>query len=989
MTISANYPGATAQTLEDSVTQLIEQGMTGIDHLKYISANSTNAGQSNVTLTFDAGTDANIAQVQVQNQLQQIIRRLPQEVQTQGLNVNKANANPLLTIVLYDTKNLYANADIGDYIATHLQDTISRVDGVGTTNIFGAQYAMRIWLDPARLAAFSLTPQDVVNAIRAQNAQVSAGQIGSEPTTPDAALNAAVTAQSRLTNVAQFQKIIVKTGGDGASVYLKDVARVERGSENYASISRLNGHLAVGLQVRLAAGANALKTADAVKAAIAELAKDFPEGLTYEIPNDSTTFVKLSIEDVAKTLLIAIGLVFVVIFVFLQNWRATLIPTLAIPVVLLGTFGILAAFHYSINTLTMFGLVLAIGLLVDDAIVVVENVERVMAEQGLSPLEATRKSMDEITGALIGVASVLAAMFVPMAFFGGTQGVIYRQFSITLVSAMALSVVVALVLTPPLCATLLKPPKKHKPGGLFSGMGTAYRATVHGIIKTTPLFIMIYGGLIAGMVALFLILPTSFLPEEDQGVIQTLVQLPVGSTTAQTQKILQQVEAQYRKDPAVKVVFALAGSSFSVSGSNVGQVIARMKPINERQSEDLKVFAVVERAKKAFARIRGATIVPTIPPVVRDLGSSTGFDIQLKDTGGLGHAALMAARKQFVAESMKDNRLTGVRAAGQDDTPQLKLDIDAERAGSYGVTISDINTLLSTAWGGTYVNDYVDNGRVKRVLVQADAPYRMRPDDLNAWFVRNSSGQMVPFGNLANAHWIVGSPRLERFNGSPSMEVQGTPAKGISSGAAMDIVAGIADHLPQGISYEWAGLSLQERESGAQAPALYAVSLLVVFLLLAALYESWSIPFSVILVVPLGILGALAATFLRGLSNDIYFQVGLLTTMGLSAKNAILIVEFARQLYHSGTSLVEATLEAARIRLRPIIMTSLAFSFGILPLVLTQGAGANTQHAIGTGLLGGVITATLLAIFFVPMFYVLIERMFGKRPTPPSHEFIS
>ncbi len=999
VTVSANYPGASAKTIEDSVTQIIEQGMNGIDRLKYMTASST-SGSSNVTLVFEAGTDPDFAQVQVQNQVQSVTRRLPQDVQAQGLRVRKASGTTLLAIALYSTDGSLNNYDLGDYIGTHLIDPIGRIDGVGDTRVFGAQYAMRIWLNADQLASYQLTTGDIISAIQAQNAQVSAGALGSAPATQDAALNAIITAQSRLTTADQFKNIIVKNDPNGTPVRLSDVARVELGSESYGNISRLNGKVASGMAVNLAPGANALKTADAVKAMVADMSKDFPPGVTYAIANDSTQFVKIAVEDVVKTLIEAIALVFLVMFLFLQNWRATLIPAIAVPVVLLGTIGILAVFGYSINTLTMFGLVLAIGLLVDDAIVVVENVERVMHEDGLGPLEATRKSMDEITGALIGVAAVLAAMFVPMAFFGGTQGIIYRQFSVTLVSAMALSVVVALVLTPPLCATLLKAPKPHegaptdededvKVKGVLSGFNRGFQVFAHRyqkavkfIIKTPLLFLIVYGGIIAGMVTLFATLPTSFLPDEDQGTIQTPVQLPPGSNAAATSKMLDKVAAHYMKDPAVQYAYAITGFGNSGSGENQGQVIARLKPFAERKTPDLKVFAVVERAKKAFSKIRGAQINPTIPPAVRELGNSSGWDVQLKDVGGVGHEKLMAAKNQLVQLANQDPILSNTRANGQDDMPQLNVQVDQARAGALGVSLSDINSTLGVALGGSYVNDFIDRGRVKRVYVQGDSEYRMRPDDINRWFVRNKAGEMVPFSAVGSSVWTFGSPALQRYNGVPSAEVQGTAAPGQSNGKALIEVENLIKQLPEGISYEWTGLSLQEKESGEQAPALYAISLLFIFLLLAALYESWSVPFAVILVVPLGVLGALAATWIRGLDNDIYFQVGLLATMGLSAKNAILIVEFAKTLHEEGRTLVDATLEAVRIRLRPIIMTSLAFTFGILPLVFANSAGSASQHAIGTGLIGGVLSATFLAIFFVPLFFVLVQRLFRHDNLP-------
>ena len=994
--IQAVYPGASAKTVEDSVTQVIEQKMKGLDGLEYISSSSDSSGAATVTLTFEGGTDIDIAQVQVQNKLQTAVALLPQEVQQQGLSVVKSTRNFLMVVALYATDGKASNSDLADYLAAKLQDPISRVDGVGDTQLFGAQYAMRIWLDPDKLASRSLTPADVIAAIRAQNAQVSAGQLGGTPSTPGTVLNATISAQSRLQTPAQFEQIILKDTGGGTHVYLRDVARVELGAENYNSLAKYNGKSAAGLAIKLAPGGNALDTAEAVKAQVAELSKAFPPGIGYEIPVDSTPFVKQSIEEVVKTLAEAVLLVFLVMFLFLQNWRATLIPTIAVPVVLLGTFGVLAVFGYSINTLTMFGLVLAIGLLVDDAIVVVENVERVMSEEGLSPKEATRKSMDEITGALIGVALVLAAVFVPMAFFGGSQGVIYRQFSITLVSAMSLSILVALVLTPALCATLLKPVDKgheiSKRGFFgwfnrnFDHASHRYQGQVRGILGKSGRWMAVYGAILLVMALLFLRLPSAFLPEEDQGTIYTLVQLPPGATEERTQAVLKQVADHYLKDEAesVEAVFTVSGFSFAGAGQNAGIAFVRMKDFEERKAADRKVQAVAQRAMGKFSQIRDAMVFAVVPPAVPELGNASGFDFQLQDTGGVGHEALMGARNQLLGMAGQDPKLAGVRPNGQDDTPEFAIDVDQAKAGAMGLTTADINATLSTALGGSYVNDFMDRGRVKKVFVQADAPFRMKPEDLDRWYVRNAAGQMAPFSAFASSHWTIGSPRLERYNGLPAVSIQGAPAPGQSSGQAMQAMEAIAAKLPPGIGYEWTGLSLQEREAGAQAPALYAISIIVVFLLLAALYESWSIPLAVILVIPLGVVGALLATSLRGLSNDIYFQVGLLTTMGLAAKNAILIVEFAKDRFEAGAPLVEATLEAVRIRLRPIIMTSLAFMFGVLPLAISNGPGSSSQHAIGTGVIGGMLSAVMLAIFFVPLFFVLVQRHLGRRVDPEA-----
>jgi multidrug efflux pump len=992
--IQAVYPGASAKTVEDSVTQVIEQKMKGLDGLLYMSSSSDSSGAATVTLTFKGGTDIDIAQVQVQNKLQTATALLPQEVQQQGLSVVKSTRNFLMVVGLYATDGKASNADLADYLAANLQDPISRVDGVGDVQLFGAQYAIRVWLDPDKLASRGLTPADVIAAIRAQNAQVSAGQLGGTPAVPGTVLNATISAQARLQTPAQFEQIILRDTGGGAHVYLRDVARVELGAENYNSLAKYNGKSAAGLAIKLAPGGNALETAKAVKARVAELSKDFPPGISYVIPVDSTPFVEQSIHEVVKTLAEAVVLVFLVMFLFLQNWRATLIPTIAVPVVLLGTFGVLAALGYSINTLTMFGLVLAIGLLVDDAIVVVENVERLMSEEGLSPREAARRSMSEITGALIGVALVLAAVFVPMAFFGGSQGVIYRQFSVTLVSAMALSVVVALVLTPALCATLLKP---VAPGhGLskrgffgwfnrnFDNASHRYQGQVRRILSRGGRWMAVYGAIVLVMALLFVRLPTAFLPPEDQGTIYTIVQLPPGATEERTQAVLKQVADHYLKDEAdsVESVFTVSGFSFAGAGQNSGLAFVRMKDFDERKAKTRKVDAVAERAMQAFSKIRDAQVFAIVPPAVPELGNSSGFDFQLQDVGGVGHEALMNARNQLLDLAAKDPALSGVRPNGQDDTPQFAIDVDQAKAGAMGLTTADINATLSTALGGAYVNDFVDRGRVKKVFVQADAPFRMKPEDLERWYVRNAAGQMAPFSSFATTHWTIGSPRLERYQGVSSLNVQGSPAQGRSSGEAMAAMERLAGNLPAGVGYEWTGLSLQERESGAQAPALYAISTIVVFLLLAALYESWTIPIAVILVIPLGVLGAVLATTLRGLSNDIYFQVGLLTTMGLAAKNAILIVEFAKDRFEHGKTLVEATLEAVRIRLRPIIMTSLAFMFGVLPLAISNGPGSGSQHAIGTGVIGGMLSAVALAIFFVPLFFVLVQRHLGRKADP-------
>ncbi len=992
ITIAAMYPGASARTLEDTVTQVIEQRMKGLDHLQYVAANSDGSGMMTMTLTFDPAANPDIAQVQVQNKLQLALPLLPLEVQRQGVQVSKARSNILMVLGFVSTDGRMTATDISDYVAANLQDRISRVQGVGSVIAFGSQYAMRIWLDPTKLQNYRMTPGDVRAAIVGQNAQVSAGQLGAAPAVEGQRLNATITAQTRLQRPEQFEEIVLRSDERGAVVRLKDVARVELGSELYEVFARYNANPASGLAVQLATGANALQTAESVRAVIDEMTPYFPPGLASEVAFDTTPFVRISIEEVVKTLIEAIVLVFLVMYLFLQNFRATLIPTLAVPVVLLGTFGVLAAFGYSINTLTMFGMVLAIGLLVDDAIVVVENVERVMHEDGLPPKEATRKSMDQITGALIGIALVLSAVFVPMSFFGGSTGVIYRQFSITIVSAMVLSVVVALVLTPALCATILEP---VAPGhtmsrrGFFGWFnrsfdrGSAWYQSVIGrlVVRTLP-SMAVYALLVVAMGVLFMRLPTAFLPDEDQGVMFTQVQLPAGSTQEQTLEVMKKVERHYldNETNAVQSLFAVTGFSFAGRGQNMGMAFVRLKPWDEREGHALRVDAVVGRAMGAFSQIREAMVVAFAPPAVTELGNATGFVVQLQDRTGQGHEALMAARNQFLGLASQHPALVGVRPNGLEDTPQYQIHVNTERAGVLGLTVADINDTLSTAWGSAYVNDFIDRGRVKRVFMQADAPFRMQPEHLRLWYARNRIGEMVPFSSFATTDWSYGSPRLERFNDLSSTEVLGAPAPGRSSGEAMEVVEELMAQLPAGFGFEWSGLSFQERLSGSQAPALYAISLLVVFLCLAALYESWSIPFSVMLVVPLGVLGAVLAAGMRGLSNDVFFQVGLLTTIGLASKNAILIVEFARDLQDRGQDLVLATLEASRQRLRPILMTSLAFGLGVLPLVISTGAGSGSQNAIGTGVLGGVIAATFLGVLLIPVFFVVIRRAFTRRP---------
>lgn len=996
ISISGSYPGASAKTVEDAVTQVIEQKMKGIDGLRYMSSSSDATGGISITLTFTSGTNPDIAQVQVQNKLQLATPLLPTAVTQQGLVVSKATKNFLMVFGFISENGKMDQTDLSDYVAANVVDPLSRVPGVGDVTLFGSQYAMRIWLDPAKLQSFNLTPADVITAVQAQNAEVSAGELGGTPSVKGQQLNATVSAQSRLQAVEQFGAILLKTTTEGAMVHLKDVASMELGRENYNTVARYNGHAATGVAIKLATGANALDTANAAKAMLGNLSKQFPEGMSYQVAFDTTPFVKLSIEEVVKTLVEAVILVFLVMYLFLQNFRATLIPTMAVPVVLLGTFGILNAFGYSINTLTMFAMVLAIGLLVDDAIVVVENVERVMSEEGLSPLEATRKSMTQITGALVGIAMVLSAVFVPMAFFGGSTGVIYRQFSITIVSSMVLSVVVALVFTPALCATLLKPVEKghHATNKGFFGWfnrsfdrsSNKYQSMVGAMITHRARSMLLYVILLAGLVFVFMRLPTSFLPEEDQGILFTQIQLPTGATQERTLKVIEQVEDHFMNSEKDNVasVFAVAGFSFGGNGQNTGIAFVRLKDWSLRKDVAQKAPAVAGRAMGKLLQIKDAMVFTFAPPAVLELGNATGFDMQLQDIGGVGHDALMAARNQLLGMASQNPAMVGVRPNGQEDTPQYKIDIDQQKATALGLQISEINRVLSVGWGSSYVNDFLDRGRVKKVFMQGNAESRMLPEDLNKWFVRNTAGQMVPFSAFATGKWIYASPRLERYNGLPSVEILGTPAPGQSTGAAMNAMEEMVAKLPPGIGMSWTGVSLEERESGSQTPQLYALSLLIVFLCLAALYESWSIPFSVLLVVPLGVIGAVLGTWLFGLSNDVYFQVGLLTVVGLSAKNAILIVEFAKEMQESGMSLLDATLHAVRLRLRPILMTSIAFGLGVLPLAISSGAGSGSQNAIGIGVLGGMLTATFLGIFFVPVFFVLVRGFFSKSDAPTT-----
>lgn len=996
--VSANYPGASADVVETSVTQVLEQQLTGLDGLTYFSSSSSSNGSVNVAVTFDKGTDPDIAQVQVQNKIQQAIPRLPQQVQAQGVTVRKSNSDFLMIVSVYDETNRSTNSDIADFLITNLQDEIARVDGVGDLNTFGSQYAMRIWLDPFRLASFNLMPSDVVSAIQAQNTQVAAGQIGAQPSSDMQMLNATVTAGSRLQNPDEFRAVIVKTQSDGSVVRLSDVATVEMGSERYNAVSRFNGHPSSGIGVQLSPGADALKTAELVKQKVAEVMHIFPEGYKVGFPRDSTHFIKLSIKEVIKTLLEAILLVVIIMFMFLQNWRATLIPTIAVPVVILGTFGVLAVFGYSINTLTMFGLVLSIGLLVDDAIVVVENVERVLDEEPhLTPKEATLKSMSQITGALVGIGVVISAVFLPMAFFGGSTGVIYRQFSITVVSAMILSVVVAIVLTPALTATFLKrrDPSSVRSANALVRFGTrfsewfnttfnrtieGYFGTVKRVIARSGTFMLVYLGLTVALAFLFMRLPSGFLPTEDQGMAMIQYTLPPGATQPRTLEAAKRIEEYFLNDESrnTEDLFTISGFQFGGAGQNAGQGFVSLKHWSEREGKDNHVNAITQRATAALGGMRDVRFFALTPPPIQGLGQTSGFQMELQNTGGLSREEFRERRDQIIAAAQDEPELAAVRPSGLDDAPTLQVNVDREAVGALGLTQAAVDQTLGIAWGGMYVNDFVDRGRVKRVYIQGDAPYRSSPESINDWHVRGTNGRMAPFASFASTEWSMAPSSVSRFNGFPSFQIQGQAAPGYSSGEAMTKMEQLAAAVP-GVSVAWSGLSYQEKLSSGQAPFLYAISILVIFLCLAALYESWSIPFSVMLVIPLGLLGSVLAVTMRGLLNDVYFQVGLLATMGLAAKNAILIVEFAAQAEREGMELVRAAVEAAKLRLRPIIMTSFAFMFGVLPLALSTGAGAQSRIAIGTAVLGGTFTATLLAIFFVPLFYVVVRKVFGGK----------
>jgi HAE1 family hydrophobic/amphiphilic exporter-1 len=995
VTIGAQYTGASAETVENSVTQIIEQQLKGIDNMLYMSSTSDASGRSRTTLTFAPGTDIDVAQVQVQNKLQAAMNRLPDAVKSRGVFVTKGGQDFLVTYSFYSTDPSMTQVDIGDYLNSNLVDVLGRLDGVGDINVFGTFYAMRIWMDPALMQKYALMPSDLISALNAQNAQVSAGQLGALPAVSNQQLNATITARTKLQTVEEFENIVLKTSPDGSVVTIKDVAWVELGADNLTVKAKLNGMLGAGMGIVLADGANAMEVSDAVAAKLAEMKEFFPNEIDYFVSSDSTPFVRASIQEVVKALAEAMVLVVIVMFIFLQNFRATLIPAIAVPVVLLGTFGVLSVAGYSINTLTMFAMVLAIGLLVDDAIVVVENVERVMHETGLSAKEATRQSMREITSALVGIGVTLSAVFVPMAFFGGSTGVIYRQFSITIVAAMAFSVFVALTLTPALCATILKAPsnhgqEKHMRRGLlglndrffrwfnhhFDATALRYQSTVAWTLGRAKRMMLIFLVILAGVWWLMSKLPTSFLPDEDQGFVYVNVNLPAGASDARLQAVLDEVREYFLKQSDVvsfNQVSGLSGDQSSARG------FVRLKTWAERPLPSQAAGTFAHRATQELAYIRDARIFVMQPPAVRGLGSNAGFNFMLKDLNGLGHDALLAAKDQFLAQARKHPELTGLRATNLDDATELRLDIDDRKAAALNLSYSDINSVLSSAMGGTYVNDFLNNGRVKRVYIQGDAPHRMLPQDIAKWSVRNKNGEMVPFSAFSTTHWAYGSPQLLRYNGSPAYEIVGNAAPGVSSGVAMKVVEEILKTMPNGIGYEWTGASLQERQSGAQAPLLYAISILFVFLCLAALYESWTVPLSVMLAVPLGVVGALLATYTRGLTNDVYFQVGLLTTVGLASKNAILIVEFAVQLQEQGKSLFNATVEAVRMRLRPILMTSLAFGFGVIPLALGTGAGAGGRNAIGTAVLGGTVASTVLGLFMVPVFFLLVRSWFKSR----------
>lgn len=1000
--VRAVYPGADAETVENSVTQIIEQQMKGIDGLMYMSSNSSAAGSASVTLTFENGTDPDTAQVQVQNKLQSAMSSLPETVQRTGLNVEKSASDFLMVTAFVSEDGSMDQSDIADYVATSIVDPISRVEGVGGTNVFGSSYAMRIWLDPAKLRAYNLIPSDVSSAIRSQNVQVSAGQLGTLPTNTDrVVINATVSVQSYLQTPEQFEDILLKTDTAGAQVRIKDVARVELGSENYQFRAQYNGQAASGLAIMLAPGANALEVREAVGVRLDELSQNFPTGLKMVVPYDTTPFVRLSITQVVYTLLEAVVLVFLVMFLFLQNWRATIIPTLAVPVVILGTFAVLSVFGYSINILTMFAMVLAIGLLVDDAIIVVENVERILEENSsIQVMDATIQSMREISKVVIGIALILSVVFVPMIFFGGSSGVIYRQFAVTLMTSMALSAFIALVFTPALCVTILKR-QAHKDINIQTGFfgwfnrffyqtSRRYENFIGKTYASKLAYLAVYTGIVAVMALIFMRLPSSFVPEEDQGAVMTLVQLPAGSTLDKTNAVMDKLANYYhdKETDNIESVFTISGFGFMGSGQNSGMAFIKLKDWDERAGSENTAQSIARRAMVMNMMIPEASLIfPIAPPPIQGFGNTSGFDLQLKDVGGVGHEALLDARNQLMGMAMQNPAIASIRPGGQEDAPKLKVDINQAQAAAYGVPLTAINDTIAQAWGGSYVNDFIDRGRIKKVYIQGEPDSRVVPEDINRWYVRNQSGEMVSFGAFSGSQWEYGSPSLARYNGVSSMVLTGSAALGVSTGDAMEAMAQMASQLPAGIDFEWTGLSLEQQKSGGQAPILYALSILVVFLCLAALYESWSVPFAVILVIPLGVIGSLLLTKIHGLANDVYLQVALLTVIGLSAKNAILIIEFAKEIQESGQTLKASIMMAARMRLRPIIMTSLAFGVGVVPLYIATGAGSGSQNAVGTGVLGGVLTSTFLGIFFIPMFYVWVRTLFPYKPKaqPVTH----
>ena len=995
VTVRAVYPGADAETVENSVTQVIEQQMKGIDGLMYMTSSSSATDSASVTLTFENDTDPDTAQVQVQNKLQSATSSLPEIVQRMGVNVEKSASDFLMVAAFVSEDGSMNQSDIADYVSTNIVDPLSRVEGVGGINVFGSAYAMRIWLDPAKLRAYNLIPSDVSAAISSQNVQVSAGQLGTLPTNTDrAVINATVSVQSYMQTAEEFENILLKTDTAGAQVRIKDVARVELGSENYQFRSVYNGNPASGMAIMLAPGANALEVREAVGARLDELSQNFPQGLKLVVPYDTTPFVRLSITQVVYTLLEAVVLVFLVMFLFLQNWRATIIPTLAVPVVILGTFAVLSFFGFSINILTMFAMVLAIGLLVDDAIIVVENVERILEEDpNISVLDATIKSMNEISRVVVGIALILSVVFVPMIFFGGSSGVIYRQFAVTLITSMTLSAIIALVFTPALCVTILKRQAHkdiHTQKGFFGWFNRffykasqRYENFVGKTFASKLIYLAAYAAVVAVVAFVFMRLPSSFVPEEDQGSVMTLVQLPAGSTLDKTNAVMDKLTQYYQNQEAdnIESVFAISGFSFMGSGQNAGMAFVKLKDWDDRKGDENTAQSIANRAMAMNMMIPEASLIfPMAPPPIQGFGNASGFDMQLKDVGGVGHQALLDARNQLMGMAMQNPTIAMIRPGGQEDAPKLKLDINQEQAAAYGVPLATINSTISQAWGGSYVNDFIDRGRIKRVYIQGEADSRVVPEDINRWYVRNNAGEMVSFGAFSTSHWEYGSPSLSRYNGVSSMALTGSAAPGMSTGDAMAAMEQMAAQLPEGIDYEWTGLSLEQQKSGGQAPLLYAISVLVIFLCLAALYESWSVPFSVILVIPLGVIGALLLTKMHGLANDVYLQVALLTVVGLSAKNAILIIEFAKEIQESGKTLKESVMQAARMRLRPIIMTSLAFGMGVVPLYIATGAGSGSQNAVGTGVVGGVITSTFLGIFFIPMFYVWVRTLFPYKP---------